>query len=65
MNYTYRQLLEALCELTEEQLGLHVTVYDFQKEEYYPLNYTGTTEGDDVVDDEHPILIINDPTEEE
>ena len=57
MNYTYRQLLEALCELTEEQLDLHVTVYDFQKEEYYPLNYTGTTEGDDVVDDEHPILM--------
>tara|TARA_X000001388_G_scaffold66086_1_gene52798 strand:+ start:86 stop:283 length:198 start_codon:yes stop_codon:yes gene_type:complete len=65
MNYTYRQLLEALWELTEEQLDLNVTIYDFQNEEYYPLNYTSTTVGDDVVDDEHPVLIINDPTEEE
>ena len=65
MGYTYRQLLEALQELTEDELDLSVTLYDSQREEYYPLNYCGKTEGDDVVDHDHPILIFNDPVSED
>ena len=61
MNYTYRQLLDALQELSQDELEMHVIVYDNTNEEYYPLNYTGKCEGDDVVDADHPIMIINDP----
>jgi hypothetical protein len=63
MNYTYRQLLEALQELSSDELDMHVTVYDRTNEVYHPLNYTGKCEGDDVVDADHPIMIINDPEE--
>ena len=63
MNYTYRQLLEALQELSQDELDMHVTVYDSTNEVYHPLNYTGKCEGDDVIDADHPILIINDSEE--
>ena len=63
MNYTYRDLLEALQELSSDELDLHVTIYDIQREVYHPLNYTGKCEGDDVLDADHPIMIINDPEE--
>ena len=63
MNYTYRQLLEALQELSSDELDLHVTIYDSVAEVYHPLNYTGKCEGDDVLDADHPIMIINDPDE--
>jgi len=60
MNYTYRQLLEALLDLSQDELDMHVSVYDMTNEEYYPLNYTGKCEGDDVLAADHPIMIIND-----
>ena len=63
MNYTYRQLLAALQELSQDELDMHVTIYDRGREVYHPLNYTGKCEGDDVVDADHPIMIINDPDE--
>jgi hypothetical protein len=63
MNYTYRQLLEALQELSSDELDMHVTVYDRANEDYHPLNYAGKCEGDGVVDADHPIMIINDPEE--
>ena len=63
MNYTYRQLLEALQELSSDELDMHVSIYDSTNEEYYPLNYTGKCEGDDTLDADHPIMIINDPEE--
>ena len=63
MNYTYRQLLEALQELSSDELDMHVSIYDSTNEVYYPLNYTGKCEGDDILDAEHPIMIINDPEE--
>ena len=61
MNYTYRDLLHALQEMPSDELDMHVTVYDQTNEIYHPLNYAGKCEGDDVVDADHPILIINDP----
>jgi len=57
---TYKQLLEALSVLTEEQLQKPAALYDFYREEYHPMEYCGLTEGDKVVDDEHPIIIFND-----
>ena len=63
MNYTYRDLLEALQEFSSDELDMHVTIYDRGREVYHPLNYTGKCEGDDVVDADHPIMIINDPEE--
>jgi len=65
MNYTYRQLLEALLELSQEELDLNVAIYDSSREEYYQLNYTGKTEGDDFLDTDHPIIIVNDPEGED
>ena len=63
MNYTYRQLLEALQELSQDELDMHATVYDAANEEYYSLNYTDRSEGDDVLDPDHPIMTVNDPEE--
>lgn len=64
MNYTYRQLLEALQELSSDELDMHVSIYDSTNEEYYPLNYTGKCEGDDRLDADHPIMIINDDADD-
>ena len=63
MNYTYRQLLEALQELSSDELDMSVTVYDRGQEAYHKLNYAGKCEGDDKVNADHPIMIINDPEE--
>ena len=63
MNYTYRQLLEALQDMTPDELDMSVTVYDRGQEAYHKLNYAGRCEGDDKVSADQPILIINDPEE--
>jgi hypothetical protein len=63
MNYTYRDLLEALQEMSSDELDMSVTVYDRGQEAYHKLNYAGKCEGDDKVNADQPILIINDPDE--
>ena len=63
MNYTYRQLLEALQELSSDELDMSVTVYDRGQEAYHQLHYAGKCEGDDKISADQPILIINDPEE--
>ena len=63
MNYSYRQLLEALQELSSDELDMQVIVYDQTREEYHSLNYAGRCEGDGIVDAFHTLLIINDPEE--
>ena len=63
MNYTYRQLLEALQELSSDELDMQVIVYDQTREDYHSLNYAGRCEGDGIVDAFHTLLIINDPDE--
>ena len=47
MNYTFRDLLEALQELTEEQLDMTATVCDYEAEEFYPIEFTSNS--DDIV----------------
>ena len=63
MNYTYRDLLEALQDMSSDELDLSVTIYDRGQEAYHKLNYAGKCEGDDKVSADQPILIINDPEE--
>ena len=63
MNYTYRQLLEALQEFSSDELDMHVTIYDRGQEAYHQLSYAGKCEGDNVVSSDCPIIIINDPDE--
>ena len=60
MNYTYRDLLEALQDMSSDDLDMSVTVYDRGQEAYHKLNYAGRCEGDDKVSADQPILIIND-----
>ena len=60
MNYTYRDLLEVLQEMSSDELDMSVTVYDRGQEAYHKLNYAGKCEGDDKVSSDCPILIIND-----
>ena len=61
MYYTYRELLEALKELSEEQLDKTATIYDKSFDAYMPIDYTDTTWDDDVLEANHPIIVINDP----
>jgi hypothetical protein len=59
---TYRELLRYLQLLeTDEpdQLDKDVTVYDVQKGELYRVDDFDNTEGVDVLDDDHPILVFN------
>lgn len=56
---TYQGLFDALKVLTEEQLQSDVTIYDMSEDEYYPVNdISFTIGGSDVLDDNHPILIV-------
>ena len=54
----YKDLLVFLQGLTEDQLNQNVGVYDCVDDEYHPAHDATFTVGDDVFDDNHPILII-------
>lgn len=60
MNITYRQLLDTIQNMTEEQKDYNVTVFDRIGEEYFPVNKIEFTDDRacDVLDDNHPVLII-------
>lgn len=58
---TYRDLAEYIGNLTDEQKDSSVTIFVYGVEEYYPLmgDYPAVeAEGDDVLDDGHPYLVI-------
>ena len=61
MHYTYRELLEALKALTEEELDMTATIYDKTFDAYMHIDYTEMTVDDDVLDECHPVIVINDP----
>lgn len=58
----YKELLKRLSELPEEQLAMNVTVCVLNEEEFYPADFTFSTEksecGGDVLDEGHPIIVI-------
>lgn len=55
---TYKDLLNQLQNLTEEQLNSDVAVYDTGTDEYYQLNveFVFTTGECDVLDVDHPVI---------
>lgn len=67
MNMTYRQLLNALNELSENDLDLSVSLFDTNTKEVYPLVETTLVselpskyreEVEDVLTNDHPILVF-------
>ncbi len=54
----YKELLDQLQQLTEEQLNQDVAVYDTGTDEYYQLKveFVFSTEECDVLDVNHPII---------
>ena len=67
--YTFRDLLNALNELTEEQLDMTATVCDYAMEEFYPVEFTSNSDDIVIEDDglpgtdrlgvdDHPIIVI-------
>lgn len=61
--YTYRELLNALLELSEEELDMTATIHDVEPDTYYPITSTDKTVELDVLDEGHPVIIINDPAD--
>ena len=58
---TYRELAALIMEeFNDDQLDMDVSVYDWDQDEFYPLAETpwAITSEDDVLDADHPYLII-------
>ncbi len=55
----YRDLLEQLTQLTEEQLQQDVVIFDHTLQEYLPLNQTAVTVETDVLDSNHFYLEVS------
>ena len=53
---TYRELIETLEKLTEEQLDCTVTVDDLYDEECYAGDLDIAAGGHDILDEDHPII---------
>ena len=53
---TYRELIETLEKLTEEQLDCTVTVEDLYHQECYAGDLAITGNGHDSLDEDHPII---------
>ena len=57
---TYKQLLEMLSQLSNEQLSQDVTFYDSQNDEFMPVSDklgVATAENCDILDPDHVYLI--------
>ena len=58
---TYRELLGAMCQLTDEQLGMDVCVYDAEDDESFDVSEINVAEKfgiEDVVGENQPILVF-------
>ena len=53
---TYGELLELHYELSPQQLSQTVTVY-VSGDDYFPVNDTGVAADDDVLDEDHFVLV--------
>ena len=56
---TWKELKEAIEELTEEQQNMDVSVYLEETDEYIPMSGLGVTLEDDVLDEDSPFIIID------
>jgi len=55
---TYKELLDQLMMLTEEQLGQTVTVHEPYEDEYIAVVHTATASEADVLDEDHFYLVL-------
>lgn len=55
---TYKELLEFLKTLTDDELEQNVTVYLSSNDEYIPVIETDKTVENDVLDDGHVIITV-------
>jgi hypothetical protein len=55
---TYRELLAALQELTDEELALDVTIFSEPEGEYYEGIDTDKTCQNDILDENYPVIIM-------
>jgi hypothetical protein len=55
---TYKELLDQLMMLTEEQLSQTVTVHEPYEDEYIAVVHTATTSEADVLDENHFYLVL-------
>ena len=53
---TYRELLENLKNLSENQLDMDVSVRDVQTDEYFSGSSFVITDETDVLDENHPVI---------
>ena len=60
MDTTYQEILDALKELTPEQLKMSATVFDRGLDEYRPIQTFGLDEANqyDVFEKRHPYFLI-------
>ena len=55
---TYKELLDQLMMLSEEQLSQTVTVHEPYEDEYIAVVHTATTSEADVLDEDHFYLVL-------
>jgi hypothetical protein len=55
---TYKDLLDELMMLDDEQLDQTVTVHDAYEDEYIAVVHTNTTSESDVLDENHFYLVL-------
>ena len=57
-NFTYKDLLNSLLKLSEEQLDCDITIYDEETDEYHAAQLTMIITNEDVLDTDHPVISI-------
>lgn len=50
--------MKELSKLTNTQLDSNVTIYDTTDDEYFEIANFTTTEDDDILDKDHPVIIL-------
>lgn len=59
MNMTYKDLLNKLNSLSEEQLNQNVTIFHGSQDEFYPVYKSDFAHENDVLDKDHFYLQID------
>ncbi|TXG76190.1 hypothetical protein E6Q11_05155 [Candidatus Dojkabacteria bacterium] len=62
---TYNQLAKWIASMTPEQRMLTATIFDPVEDEFHPVTDIAITLEDDVLDKDHPMIVINTEDEDE
>lgn len=57
-NFTYKELLNSLLKLDNQQLDCDITIFDEESGEYRPAQLTMIITNEDVLDTDHPVISI-------